>query len=98
MAMQRRFAETPARQGSARASGSASTPQGVVGTIGAPQLMSYTVIGDVVNVAARLQGEARAGEVLITEDTFRQVADHVETEELGRSTSRDDWPWSRCIK
>jgi adenylate cyclase len=41
------------------------------------------VIGDVVNVAARLQGEARAGEVLITEDTFRRIADHVETEELG---------------
>jgi adenylate cyclase len=84
MAMQRRFAETPARQGQRASFGiGINTGQGVVGTIGAPQLMSYTVIGDVVNVAARLQGEARAGEVLITEDTFRLVADHVETEELG---------------
>ena len=84
MAMQRRFAETPAREGQRASFGiGINTGQGVVGTIGAPQLMSYTVIGDVVNVAARLQGEARAGEVLITEDTFRLVADHVETEELG---------------
>ena len=84
MAMQRRFAETPARPGQRASFGiGINTGQGVVGTIGAPRLMSYTVIGDVVNVAARLQGEARAGEVLITEDTFRLVADHVETEELG---------------
>jgi adenylate cyclase len=84
MAMQRRFAETPARQGQRASFGiGINTGLGVVGTIGAPQLMSYTVIGDVVNVAARLQAEARAGEVLITEDTFRQVTDHVETEELG---------------
>ena len=84
MAMQRRFAETPASQGQRASFGiGINTGQGVVGTIGAPQLMSYTVIGDVVNVAARLQGEARAGEVLITEDTFRLVANHVDTEELG---------------
>ena len=45
--------------------------------------VGVSVIGDVVNVAARLQAEARAGEVLITDDTFRLVMDHVETEELG---------------
>jgi adenylate cyclase len=84
MAMQRRFAETPVRAGQRASFGiGINTGHGVVGTIGAPQLMSYTVIGDVVNVAARLQGEARAGEVLITEDTFHLVADHVDTEELG---------------
>ena len=36
-----------------------NTGQGVVGTIGAPQLMSYTVIGDVVNVAARLRAKPK---------------------------------------
>lgn len=84
MAMQRRFADTMSRQQQRASFGiGINTGQGVVGTIGAPQLMSYTVIGDVVNVAARLQSEARAGEVLITEETFRQVAGDVETEELG---------------
>jgi adenylate cyclase len=84
MAMQRRFAETPVRGGQRASFGiGINTGQGIVGTIGAPQLMSYTVIGDVVNVAARLQGEARAGEVLVTEDTYRLIADHVDSEELG---------------
>jgi PAS domain S-box-containing protein len=84
MAMQRRFAETPARSGQRATFGiGINSGEGIVGTIGAPRLMSYTVIGDVVNVAARLQGEARAGEVLITEDTFRHIAGQVDTEELG---------------
>ena len=76
-----------------------NTGQGVVGTIGAPQLMSYTVIGDVVNVAARLQGEARAGEVL---DHRGHVPPASRTtsrpRSSARSTSRDGWPRSRCIK
>jgi adenylate cyclase len=84
LAMQQRFTETIPRQGQRASFGiGINTGDGVVGTIGAPQLMSYTVIGDVVNVAARLQGEARAGEVLITEDTYRRVAEHVAAEELG---------------
>ncbi|MCC7371908.1 MAG: GAF domain-containing protein [Chloroflexi bacterium] len=84
MAMQRRFAETVSRSGQRASFGiGINTGQGVVGTIGAPQLLSYTVIGDVVNVAARLQNEARAGEVLVTEETFRLVEQHVESEELG---------------
>ena len=84
VAMQRRFAESPPHQGQRASFGiGINTGPGVVGTIGAPQLKSYTVIGDVVNVASRLQSEARANEVLITDDTFRLVAGHVETEELG---------------
>jgi PAS domain S-box-containing protein len=84
LAMQRRFAETPPRVGQRATFGvGINTGQGIVGSIGAPQLMSYTVIGDVVNVAARLQGEARAGEVLITADTYQQIADSLDAEELG---------------
>jgi len=42
-----------------------------------------------VNVAARLQGEARAGEVLITADTYSRIADDVEVEELGSIYVKD---------
>jgi len=84
LAMQRRFAEMPPQLGQRATFGvGINTGQGIVGSIGASQLMSYTVIGDVVNVAARLQGEARAGEVLITADTYSRIADDVEVEELG---------------
>jgi adenylate cyclase len=84
MAMMRRFAELPARQGRrARFGMGINTGQAIVGTIGTPQLMSYTVIGDAVNVAARLEGQAREGEVLISEDTYQLVARHVEVEPQG---------------
>lgn len=38
----------------------------IAGNIGSAQYMSYTLIGDTVNIAARLSQRARAGEVLFT--------------------------------
>ena len=38
----------------------------IVGDVGAPELPSYTLIGDTVNVAARLVQRARAGEALFS--------------------------------
>ncbi len=49
----------------------------VAGNIGSAMRMEYTVIGDNVNVAARLQGIARPGEVLVSEATYQRVRDQV---------------------
>jgi adenylate cyclase len=38
-----------------------------VGNIGERAVYDFTAIGDVVNTAARLQGEARGGEILLSE-------------------------------
>jgi adenylate cyclase len=41
-----------------------------VGRLGSEDSKDYTAIGDVVNLAARLQSKARAGEILISRETF----------------------------
>ena len=46
----------------------------VAGNIGSSSYMSYTLIGDTVNVAARLCQRARAGEMLFS-DTVKQSLD-----------------------
>jgi adenylate cyclase len=47
----------------------------ISGNIGSANLrrLDYTVIGDAVNVAQRMQSVAREGQILITEDTYQKV-------------------------
>ena len=45
-----------------------------MGNVGEGEVRDFTVIGDVVNTAARLQGLAGPGEVVVTEKTYRSVA------------------------
>jgi len=49
----------------------------VVGNVGTTELMDFTAVGDTVNVAARLQGLADAGQILISEPVYEAVEDIV---------------------
>ncbi len=41
------------------------------GTVGSKSCNDYTAIGDAINIASRLQGEAAAGEILVMDEAFK---------------------------
>ncbi len=48
-----------------------------VGTVGEGEVSDLTALGDTINVGARLQAEAKAGEIIMSEDLYQSVAsDH----------------------
>ena len=45
-----------------------------VGRLGSDDIKDYTAIGDAVNQAARLQAQAGASEIVVSQDVYREVA------------------------
>ena len=58
----------------------------LVGNLGSKQRMDYTIMGDAVNLAARLEGANKQYRTytMISEHTYRHVQDVVEVRELDR--------------
>lgn len=55
----------------------------VVGNIGAKVRMDYTAIGDTVNTSARLESNAKPGQILMSQTTYDLVKDRVIATSLG---------------
>jgi adenylate cyclase len=60
-----------------------NTGEAMVGNIGSrDRIQNYTAIGDVVNVAARLQQEAKDNNIMLNHTTFTRVRQHVRVTKL----------------
>lgn len=60
-----------------------NTGAAIIGNIGSENRMDYTVIGDCVNVAARLEQMAKGGEIIVGEKTYLQNRGHFHFESRG---------------
>ena len=59
-----------------------NTGEAVVGNVGTAQIKNYTVIGDSVNLAKRLQEYATLNQILLGSTTYELVKDYVVAFEL----------------
>jgi class 3 adenylate cyclase len=53
----------------------------VAGNLGSMQRMDYSVIGDTVNLAARLESVAKGDEVIVSQTTYNKITDSFRFEE-----------------
>ena len=56
----------------------------VVGNVGCDFRMDFTAIGDTVNTSARLEANAKKGQVLISDVLYERLKDRIEVNEIGQ--------------
>ena len=57
--------------------------EAIVGNIGSRERMDYSVIGDTVNVAQRIQAFTQGGQIILAEPAYRRIKSRVEVRALG---------------
>lgn len=89
LAMRKKLEELPAQEGattfSPKVAIGINSGEVVSGNIGSASLrrLDYTVIGDVVNIAQRLQSSATEGQILISEASYEKVKEFFQCRKVG---------------
>ena len=75
-----------------------SVGQATAGRIGFEGRYAYAIVGTIVNLAARLSAEAATGQILVTDELYRDVAAGVEAERIDglrlKGISHDVTAWN----
>lgn len=69
----------------------------IVGNIGSMDRMDYTAIGDTINLAARLEENAKRGQILISEAMYYKVRDEIVADSMGNLQVKGKSEWVKTF-